>query len=838
MSFLRLFFVLASAGLILGKAGADTFTPPSSTQLDPKIEERVNGLLSQMTQEEKIGLISGPTYMNTQAIPRLGIPTVKFSDGPFGVRCWGKSTAYPTDVVLAASWDRDAAVAMGTALAHDARARGVNLVLGPAANIYREAQCGRNFEYLGEDPYLASAMAVGYIRGMQAQGVAACIKHYAVNEEETQRESMNMIVSQRALREIYLPPFKAAIEEGGAWTAMAAYNKVNGPWCTADKFLLTDVLRDEWHFAGVLMSDWGATHDTLGPLNAGLDLEMNGSPRKFYNMEKIPPLLASGQVTQATLDEHVRRILRMIVSMGFMDRPPNDAATPLDDPDSANTAQRIASEGIVLLKNQNNFLPLDRDKIHQLVVMGPNASPAVIGGGGSGGTEPFSSVSVLQGLQSVAGGNVQIHYIASGMNSLAAKSVYSPQGDPQNTTGLSAEYFNNSHLDGAPVTTQVDPKIDFNWHEDPPVPAITGAAYSIRWKGTITPQDSGDYAFVASSDDGSRVYLDGKEIIDLWSPHPLEGRSTALPLEKGHTYALTVEYFNSAGGGEMHFGWGKQEISAEDKALISAADAVVYAGGLNPHLEHEASDRPWGIPTDQDLEISQVAELNPHLIVSINAGGNLGMKKSLDKIPALIWSWYPGENGNTSLAKIIFGDLNPSGRLPDSFEKKFEDAPAYGNYPGDSANGGSVNLAEGIYVGYRWFDKKKIEPAFPFGFGLSYTTFDLKNPQVTSEGQGTDRRLTVSVQVTNSGKRDGAEVVQLYVRPVKSTIDRAPQELKGFERVELKAGETKTVTLPLAWKDFAYYDEKSSAWAVAPGTYQLALCRSSRDTCGSVPVTW
>lgn len=815
------------------------FTPPSVTQLDPKTEARVSSLLAQMTTEEKIGLIGGPSYMNTQGIPRLGIPLLKFSDGPVGVRCWGQSTAYPACALLAATWDPAAALAMGRAIGRDARARGVHVVLGPGMNIYREAQNGRNFEYLGEDPFLASSMAVNYVRGLQSQDVAACIKHFVANEQETQRGSVNTIVSRRALEEIYFPPFKAAVEEGNAWTAMAAYNKVNGQYCTENTFLLTDILDDAWNFKGVLMSDWGAAHDTLKDLNAGMDLEMSVGPRSIYNVKSITSLLDSGQVTQATLDEHVRRMLRLIVAMGFMDRDQTDSSIPLDDPENAATALKIASEGIVLLKNEKNFLPLDRTRIHHILVLGPNAGQAVICGGGSSGVDPFSKVSVLQGLKTVAGDGVQIDTLPDSQTMLYAQSVFAPTDPSESRQGMSAEYFDNPDLKGTPIARRVDRVIDFNWGVDSPLPGIPGAsAFSVRWQGTITPDKNGSYLFSSASDDGSRVFLDGKQIIDIWSAHPIETKQTVVPLEKDHVYHLTIEYFNAVAGAEMHFGWALPEFSSDEKSRISSADAVVYAGGFNGDLEHEGDDRSWELPPMQTDELSRIAALNPHLIVSINAGGNVGLGDNLDRIPALFWSWYPGQNGNTALAQIIFGDINPSGHLPDTFEKKFEDAPAFANFPGDSANGGTVHLDEGIYVGYRWFDKKNIEPAFPFGFGLSYSTFDLKGVHVESEGRGDDRRFTVSVQVINTGSRDGDAIVQLYVRPVNSSIDRPMQELKGFVRVTLKAGETQTVTLPLTRKDFATYDETSSSWIVPPGAYQLALGRSSRDIAQTAQITW
>ena len=830
--------IVFQSALLGGRATADDFVPPSSTQPDAKIEARVADLLGKLTQDEKIDLLSGTDWMHTQGVPRLGIPALKFSDATAGVRCWGSSTAYPAPVLLAATWDSALAQEMGRSVGRDARARGVNVVLGPGVNICREAQNGRNFEYMGEDPMLASVMATGYIRGMQGQGVAACVKHFAVNEEETERGSMNMIVSNRALQEIYLPPFRAAVEQGHAWTAMAAYNKVNGDWCTANKFLLTDMLRDQWHFGGVLMSDWGATHDTLKDLNAGLDLEMSGNAREFYNRKSIPPLLASGVVSQATLNEHVRRILRLIVAMGFMDRPQTDSSIALDDPQNAAVAEKIAGEGIVLLRNDDNLLPLDRAKVRHIVVMGPNADNAVIGGGGSAAVTSFSKISVAEGIRSVAGAGVEVHVIPDSSDRLYAESVFqTAPGTDAPQAGLSADYFANRDLKGTPILHRIDRTIDFPWYEDSPVPGIAGnSAFSARWQGTITAPVTGDYIFAVSSDDGSRVFLDDRQILDNWSEHPVTHKETSVHLEQGQTCRLRVEYFNAKWLAVMRFGWGMAGLHAEDKARIAAADAVVYAGGLNAHMEIEGSDRAWSAPQSQIAELQEVTALNPHVILAANAGANLGFGDAGEKVPALLWCWYPGQNGNRALAQILFGDLNPSGRLPDTFEKRFEDSPAFGNFPGDTSNGGSVHLDEGIYVGYRWYDKKQIAPEFPFGFGLSYTTFALKNLKVQGEGSGGDRRFVATVDVTNSGTRDGAEVVQLYIKPHASD-DRPVQELKAFQRVELKAGETKTVTLGLVGADFATFDEKTSSWIVPPGVYQIAVGSSSRDIAQTADVT-
>jgi beta-glucosidase len=510
-----------------------------------------------------------------------------------------------------------------------------------------------------------------------------------------------------------------------------------------------------------------------------------------------------------------------------MDREQTDASIAQDDPANAATAQKVASEGIVLLRNAGSLLPLDRAKVKHLFVMGPNAEEAVIGGGGSAWVTPFHSVSVVDGIRAVAGPGVVVDSLAPATERIYRDAVFQPatgQGP-----GLSAEYFSNRDLSGAPLLQRVDRAINFQWGYNDPVPGIAGAsAFSARWQGTLVAPETGRYVFAASSDDGSRVYLDNHVILEMWSNHPTMHKEIEMDLVKGETHHLRIEYYNAGGDAAMRFGWGRGDLTPEQKSQIASADAVIYAGGLNEHIEHEGSDRTWVAPPSQTQELRDVLALNPRVILAVNAGANLGFGDVAGQVPALLWCWYPGENGNTELAKIIFGDTNPSGHLPDTFEKRFEDSPAYGNFPGDEANGGSVNLAEGIYVGYRWYDKKSIAPAYPFGFGLSYTTFALRNLQVRSERLGDARRFAASVDVTNTGSRAGAEVVQLYMRP-HDAADRPIQELKAFQRVELSPGETKSVTLPLTAKDFALFDEKKSGWVVPPGSYQIAVGTSSRD---------
>jgi beta-glucosidase len=790
----------------------------------PAVDQRVDQLMSQLTVDEKISLIHGYDGFYTGAIQRLGIPRMKMSDGPVGTRNDGASTAYPAGALLAATWDPAIARREGEALGRDARSRGDHFILGPGVNIYRQPQNGRNFEYMGEDPFLAGQMDVPYIQGVQSQGVAACVKHFACNNQETRRDDVNVIVDERTLHEIYLPAFEAAVKLGHVRSIMASYNKVNGDWLTANHYLMTDVLRKEWGFDGIAMSDWGAVHDTLGPITAGLDLEMP-DPR-YFNPKTIQPLLDDKKITQAEIDEKVRHLLHVEVEMGWLDRPQIDPSISRDDDANNETALAVAREGIVLLKNDGGLLPLDRSKMHNIVLLGPGAQDYVAGGGSSY-TKPNRPITILAGLQSLAG-KVNIVAIPTSdmdpgnLSNLARQSAFMPGTDQEKP--LIAQFFNNAELKGDPVLVRGDKAVDFNWRKKLPAPEITTDHFSARWTGAIAPAVAGNYTFFARSDDGSRIILDGKTIVDNWHDQQAHTESTTIPLEANHTYKLVVEYYNIGGEASIQFAYGLAQptFTPEQQKQIANADAAIVC--VRTH-ETEGADRPYNLSAAQSKLIDSVASVNKQTVVVMEAGGNIAMKTWIDSVPALVDAWYPGRAGGRALAEVLFGETNPSGHLPDTFEKDWPDSPAFGNYPGTD----HVDYAEGIYVGYRWYDKKKIEPRFPFGYGLSYTSFEIKNLKL-APGTDLNAFVTATVDVTNTGHRDGAAVAQLYVRPpADESVDRPVQELKGFGRVELAAGETKSVTIPLDDRSFAHWDVQAHSWKVVPGSYEIAVGQFSRD---------
>jgi beta-glucosidase len=799
---------------------------PQRTVADPAtVERRVDELLSKMTVEEKIDYLGGYQGFYTQPIERLHLPAFKMSDGPAGVRNYGPTTAYAAPVTIAASWDVDLARRVGRSFALDARQRGVHIVLAPGVNINRVPMNGRNFEYLGEDPYLASQMVVPWIQGIQGGGVMATVKHYAANSQEHGRTIYSMDVDERTLREIYFPAFEAAVKRGNVWSVMCAYNLLNGVYCSENGWLQDEVLKKEWGFKGFVMSDWGAVHSTVPVANGGLDLEMPGP--QFLNRRTLLPALKDGTVKQATIDDKVRRMLRSFISMGFLDRPQTIGRPPYN-PEGAAVTYEESQKGMVLLKNRGNVLPLDTRRVKKIAVIGPNAHPAVWGGGGSAFTTPVRATSILDAIVAKAGPRAQVSY-ASGAGAAPGEVFQSSRFTAANgEPGLTAEYFANRNLEGAPAVTRTDRRVNFHW-ENAPVPGVSRTTFSVRWTGTIRPAESGGYEFAARGDDGYRVWIDGKKVIDEWREQAAFDASTTLRLEAGHTYSVKVEYFQAGGESEMRFGWRPMAGHYLDEAVQTAkdADVAIVAVGFNQNLESEGDDRTFTLPAGQDELIRRVVEANPNTIVVLNAGGSVDATAWIDKVAGLVHAWYPGQDGNRALADILFGDVNPSGKLPMSFDRRWEDSAAFGNYPGDPEKK-HVKYAEGIFVGYRHYDHVRKAPLFPFGFGLSYTTFgysDLKATPMRSH----EPQVRVEFRVRNNGRRAGAEVAQVYVQPPTGGVPRPVKELKGFARVELAPGASQQVVVNLDSRAFAYWDVVKKGWVVPHGEYRILVGGSSQS---------
>jgi beta-glucosidase len=689
------------------------------------VDQRVQDLLGRMTLEEKATMLSGSGWMESAPIPRLGIPAIKMADGPMGIRNWTgpsavtndpakkkiSATAFPAGVAIAAAWDPELARMEGQAIGQEVASVGRDMILGPTVNIQRAPLWGRNFEGFGEDPYLAGAMAVAYIQGVQSEGIIATVKHFTVNNEEFERHRIDVAVSDRALHEIYFPAFEAAIHDGKVWSVMSSYNKVNGIYAAQSPLLKQELERANG-FRGFIVSDWGSTYSTAPTVDAGMDIEMpGGDPMRhwlagsephasgndggFLVADKVVPLVKSGTIPQANVDDNVLRILRILFESGMFDHPHTVIGT-IDTPAQRAIARKGAEESLVLLKNENHVLPLDASKLHSIAVIGPNAAVARTGGGGSSLVYNDHPIAPLEALKERAGG-IAIHY-----------------------------------------------------------------ALGVAMQGEESAQDT--------------------------------------PEARQHDRAAAVD-------------------------AAKTSDVALVFVGYSDKFETEGHDRTtMDLPGGQDELIQAVAAANPRTIVIFNAGDPVTLTRWIERVPGVIDAFYGGEETGHAIAAVLFGDVDPGGKLPFSFIKRLEDSPASANYPGRNLH---VNYAEGIYVGYRYFDKHpEVAPLFPFGFGLSYTEFaysDLKLPK-SSTGS-----LEASVTVRNTGPRAGVEVVQLYISDPHASVDRPVQELKGFRRVELAPGESKLVTFPLDRRALSFYSTATNQWVAEPGTFEVRIGSSSRD---------
>ena len=809
--------------------------PPAKSAADD-VEKRVESILSRMTLEEKIDFISGVDDFYIRAYPQLGIPRLRMADGPLGVRHGGPATAMAGGILLAASWDPELAEREGAEIGRDARAKGVHFMLGPAMNIYRAPMNGRNFEYFGEDPFLAGKIAVGYIQGMQAQGVSATAKHFMGNNSEFDRHNTDSIIDERTMREIYLPAFEACVKEGHVGAVMDSYNLTNGIHMTQNAHLNIDVLKKEWGFTGILMSDWTSTYDTVGVANGGMDLEMPKGV--FLNRETLLPAIKNGQVTVATIDDKVRRILRVAIQFGWFDRDQTDLSIPRYNREGDQVALRAAREGIVLLKNDGNLLPLKKNAIKSVLVVGPDAYPAVPVGGGSARVEAFAPVSVLQGLSDYLANSAKVYYnpgLATLSEMAEATSFTTGKGK---IAGLKAEHFSGEDLQGDPILTGIDPYIDF---APPSKKVLPDQALSSRWTGYYSPVSAGKFDFFVSStgEDGGhyRLYVDDKLILDDWTTsRELLGVAT-LSLEAS-AHKVVVEHHGKSDwlGGHFRVGIVREGsyVLADAKAMAATSNVVVVAAGFDPESESEGADRTFRLPPGQDELIREMSAANKNTIVLISAGGSVDMNEWLDRVPALVQAWYPGQKGGKAIAEILFGDADPSGRLPVTFERRWEDNPVHDTYyPAAGTN--RVVYKEGVFVGYRGYEHNNTKPLFPFGYGLSYTTFKYANLSIKpvdskADGDGLAAPLfQVSFDVTNTGTMDGADVAEVYVSDLHSKVPRPAKELKGFARIDLKPGETKTASVILNGRSFAYYDAEAKRRHAEPGEYEILVGRSSQD---------
>ena len=799
------------------------------------VEHHVDSLLRLMTLDEKLKLIGGTSWYYTNAIDRLDIPRMRMCDGPVGVGggSWGpgKATAYPAGVLLSATWNRSLARQMGSQIGRDCRARGINIILGPAVNIYRSPLCGRNFEYMGEDPYLAAQTSTNYIIGVQNEGVSATIKHFMGNNSSYDRNHISNDIDERTMNEIYLPAFKSAVQVAGTGCIMSSYNLLNGIYTTHNHDLLTTHLRDRWGYKGILMSDWGSTHDGLQAALAGLDLEMASADN--MNPDAMKQFLSEGKITQQTIDLKVRHILHTLYRFGFNNQTGSDLTIPLDDPQSDHTALQVAREGIVLLKNQDGILPIDPQKYRHIVVTGKNAS-GFVRGGGSSGVDPLHYVSMRDGIQAI-GTQLGIQVDYKDQLDFLPQIMYTTPDLAQN--GFRAEYFNNIDFSGPPVATRTETKINYNWSGMAPEAGnLSTENYSIRWTATMCSPTTTSYQLQLGGDDAYRLYIDDALVIDQWNPSAYHNSTVTRRLTAGQKYKVVVEYYQKGGDARVDFTWKKQNDTKDYLAeYLAGADLVVACFGMNSILEGEGHDRPFNLDAEDQAMLASIQKSGKPVIGFVNGGGSIGMTSWEPQLDGLFWAFYAGQNAGTAAAELLFGLANPSGHLPMTFERRWEENPVYNNYH-DPDGDKHVAYKEGIFVGYRGYDKLNRQVQYPFGYGLSYTTFQLTDMKV-SQPQ-TDGSVDVTCTLTNTGTRDGAQVIQLYVgKTGQSPVERPVKELKNFEKVTLQAGQAQQVTLHLPQDAFTYYSTDRHDFVYDPGTYNIMLGFSSRDIRQQASVT-
>lgn len=824
MNSCRKTLVALVATFLLVPASLATSQAPVSPS--PAIESRVDSMLGKMSLDDKLLLIGGVDSFYTNAIPSIGLKRLKMTDGPVGTRTFGPSTAYTASVALAASWDPALAQRVGESLGEDARARGVNFLLAPGVNMYRSPLNGRNMEYLGEDPYLAGRIAIGYIDGVQSKGVSATIKHFAVNNSEYDRHKINAIVDERTLRELYLRAFEMAIKTAHPGAVMDSYNLLNGEHATQNSHLNNDILKNEWGFKNVLMSDWNATYDGVAAANGGLDLEMPFA--KMMTAEILKAAIKDGRVKESTIDDKVRRILQTAIQFGWLDRDQEDASIPLYSMKGDQVALDEARESITLLKNQNNLLPLDAKKMKTIAIIGPNAPAAVTGGGGSSNTTPFKADSIVAGFASYLGERVKVMY-AYGLASM---------DELYNATDVREMKVTRKTGNGPEkvVTGERERHIKY-WSRNagsnnPGGQAKVSTVYHTT--GVYTSSGAGEYVVsgVTNGADTYVVRVDGKEVL---RHNPTSGRSdineATIKLSAHQSVKLDVVYETRSDKRHMAIAiYDRSEaLSPASQKIIRNADAVLVAVGFNPDLEGEGFDRTYTMPFHQNELIAQVTSLNPKTIVALTAGGSVETEPWIAGVPALLHTYYPGQEGARALAEVVFGERSPEGHLPFSWERNLAQNPASAHYEEENGTKDS-HYGEGLFLGYRYYTSMKQEPLFPFGFGLSYTSFGISNLKA-KRVSGDD--VEVSFDVQNKGTREGATVAQIYVGDPSAKVKRPVMELKQFSKVLLKGGAKQHVVLHLDRRAFEYYDVAGKTWKLDPGQFTIMVGESSATIAAS-----
>ncbi len=792
----------------------------------------LESLIQQLTLEEKISLLAGADNWHTQPVERLGIPSLKVTDGPNGARgAWGSlatpSACTPVGAALAATWNTALIEQVGQLLGEETRAKGADVLLAPTVNLHRTPLAGRNFECFSEDPYLTGEMAAAYIRGAQSRGVGCCIKHFVCNDQEYQRFSISAEVEERPLRELYLEPFRKAIQAARPAALMTAYNRIRGVYASQHDALLKTILKGEWQYDGLVLSDWGGTYSESVPAG-GLDLEMPG-PARWMKAELVRKALAEGSLTPAALDDKVRRLLRALWRAGRLDDPHHPPEGTLDTPEQRQLLRRAAREAIVLLKNEG-ALPLKG--VRRLAVIGANARWAEIMGGGSSTVIPYYAVSPLQGIRNRAGGQVEVEYAIGAFSGRyppypEIETMQTADGRP----GWLLEIYDGDDLRGEPLHRRSIRRVNL-YFGDIPEAGFTRRGISARLSGAFLPQESGVHTFWLEATGETDFALNGERLIQIRSGQAQSvTRQVQVDLTAGQSYAveLTCRAASRQPAGWLRLGClppHSSDLLGEAEALAARSDAAVVVAGLTPDWESEGFDRlDMRLPGRQDELIRRVAAVNPRTVVVLNTGSPVEMPW-LDQVNAALQMGYAGQEQGNALADILFGDVSPSGKLPTTYPRRLEDNPAHINYPGEN---GKVLYGEGLFIGYRYYDFTQREVLFPFGHGLSYTRFEYSDLQITPAEFRDGEDVEVSFRIANRGEAAGLETAQIYVRDVHCRLTRPPKELKGFVKVELQPGESRKVSLRLNREAFWFYDPARPGWVTEAGLFEILVGASSRD---------
>ncbi|WP_456293189.1 glycoside hydrolase family 3 protein [Pseudomonas sp. AK106] len=847
---------LLSLGVLQANLALADVTPATGNA----VEARVSSILDNMSQSEKINFTRVNDGHMIPSLLKWGIKGTVAYDSSMGVHVNNATfgAQYPSQSALAATWSINRAKEFGLAIAYETRISGGQQMLSPGVNLYRTPYNGRSAEYAsGEDPFIGAVLAPAVVNGIQAQGIQASGKHYLANEQEANRQALNVVVDERTLRELYLPGFESMVKNANVASIMCGFNKINGDYACENHHLITEVLKGEWGYQGTVISDFNAIHDAFKGAWAGTDIDMPSGLQ--FTEANLMPYVWSGQLSQNVIDDKVKRNLRAIVSYDFQENL--NTAKTLDHPEYGQRASlNTARESIVLLRNENTaagkpLLPLARDA--KIAVIGDWAYQAPASPFGTANSPPNSYVTELSGLQQLASSSANVTYLPELSLNPKASAWFQPAvgSNNVNNAGVKAEYFANTSFSGSPAVTRVEPGVNLNWttgtnETNAGTTAVSGfsptpGAFSARYTATIKPSVSGAQVFKVRADGPYKLWVNDELVLqsdgapysgDVVNALTTSGKTAALVA--GKSYSVKLEYQRIQGNFIPALG-GVTGVQMSWAALrppkdLSKYDAVVIATGSNYEHEGEGSDHGFELPDQQAELISFVTKANPNTIVVMHGGGSADMQPWASKVGASLQAWFPGQQGGQALAEILFGKVNPSGKLPITIDKKIEDNPSYASYPDPAAYRGDnalteMTYSEGLYMGYRGYDKKHAKPLYPFGYGLSYTTFGYSDLKLSTNVMAPGSTVDVTFKVTNTGDKAGFEVAQLYVHPNNPAVDRPEKELKGFTKVYLQPGESKTVSIPIDSRSLAYYVEKTDSWDVDAGKFKILVGPDSED---------